>query len=46
MPTPRRYMDSTLVPVLIDFRDKALRELAKSVQGKWDPGVLFVRPYS
>jgi hypothetical protein len=36
-PTPRRYMDSTLVPVRIGFRDTALRDQAKSTQGKWDP---------
>ncbi len=36
-PTPRRYMDSTLVPVRIGFRDKASRDQAKSAQGKWDP---------
>lgn len=36
-PAQRRYMDSTLVPVRIGFRDKALREQAKSAQGKWNP---------
>ena len=36
-PTPRRYMESTLVPVRIEFRDMALREQARAAQGKWDP---------
>lgn len=30
-------MDNTLVPVRIGFRDTALRDQAKSAQGKWDP---------
>jgi hypothetical protein len=30
-------MDSTLVPVRIGFRDKDLRDQAKSAQGKWAP---------
>ena len=36
-PTPRRYKDSTLVPVRIGFRDIALRDQAKAAQGTWDP---------
>ena len=36
-PTAHRYMDSTLVPVRIGFREKALRDQAKSAGGKWNP---------
>ncbi len=36
-PTQCRYMDNTLVPVRIGFRDTALRDQAKSAQGKWNP---------
>jgi hypothetical protein len=36
-PTPRRYMDSTLVPVRIGIRDKASRDQAKSAPVTWAP---------
>jgi hypothetical protein len=29
--------DSTLVPVRIEYADMALRDQAKSAQGKWNP---------
>jgi hypothetical protein len=32
-------MNSTRVSVHIGFEDKALRDQAKSAQGKWDPEV-------
>ena len=37
IPTAHRYGNDALVPVRIGFADKALRELAKAVRGKWNP---------
>jgi hypothetical protein len=36
-PASHRFKDDTQVPVRIGYGEKALREKAKSAQGKWDP---------
>ena len=36
-PPSHRFKDDTHVPVRIGYGDKALREKAKTAQGKWDP---------
>ena len=36
-PPAHRIKDDTHVPVRIGYGDKALREMAKAAQGKWDP---------
>jgi hypothetical protein len=41
-----RLRDGDIVPVMVNFADKALRDMLKAVGGKWDPeGKLWHVPY-
>jgi Domain of unknown function (DUF5710) len=36
-PPPAKYQESTLVPMRIGFKEKALQEKAKALGARWDP---------